>query len=249
MSGHSKWSQIKYKKAITDAKKSKIFSKLARIITLATREKGGNPETNATLRLAIEKAKSMNMPADNVERAIKRGTGGAEGIIMEELLYEAYGPGGVAIILEGITDNKRRTVAEIKHILGQYGGKLAEGSSVLWMFDKKGVIEIGASDMPSIDKPSLEMIAIESGADDLVWREGNILEFYSAPEKMEGSKKNLGKEKIIIDSSSLSWIAKNTLATNDPKTREQLNKLFDALDEQEDINDIYSNLADQIWLF
>lgn len=244
MSGHSKWSQIKYKKAITDAKKSKIFSKLARIITLAARDKGGNPETNATLRLAIDRAKSMNMPAENIERAIKRGTGKLDGMVMEEIIYEAYGPGGVAIILEGITDNRNRTISEIKHIISQYGGKLAESSSVLWMFNKKGSIEIKASEIALKNKDDLELIAIESGADDLAWRGEDILEIYAPAEKLEETKKNLEREQIPIGSSSLDWVAKTPITIDDQKTKEQLNRLFEALDEQEDVNDIYSNLAE-----
>ena len=138
MSGHSKWHNIKFKKELVDKKRGKIFSKISRLITIATKEKGTDPETNPKLKLAIEKAKEVNMPKDNIEKAVKRGTGQAEGAQMEEILYEAYGPAGVALIIEGITDNKNRTIAEIRHILIKFGGKLAESGSVRYMFDKKG---------------------------------------------------------------------------------------------------------------
>lgn len=255
MSGHSKWSQIKHKKALTDAKKGKIFSKLARIITLAAREKGGDPAKNSGLRLAIEKAKSMNMPSENIERAIKRGIGKIEGIKMEKIVYEAYGPGGIALILEGITDNKNRTIPEVKRILSQNGGKLAEGGSVIWMFDKKGAIEVKLSESPFKTQEELEMAVIDSGAEDMHWRaptpnfdiggrEEDILEIYMPIEKLEEIKKNLEKQGVKIGSSSLDWVPKNPIVIDDQKAKEQIDKLFESLDEYEDINEIYSNLAE-----
>ncbi len=140
MSGHSKWSQIKHKKAITDAKKGKVFSKIARMISVAAREGGGDPSANYKLRMIIDKAKTVNMPGDNVDRAIKKGTGGLEGVKMEEFTYEAYGPGGIALIIEGITDNKNRTLSEIKHLLSSQSGKFAETGSVSFLFQKKGIV-------------------------------------------------------------------------------------------------------------
>lgn len=244
MSGHSKWSQIKHKKALTDAKKGKIFSKLARIITLAAREKGGNPETNSALRLTIEKAKVMNMPAENIERAIKKGAGETEDVKMEEVIYEAYGPGNIALIIEGITDNKNRTLSEVKHILLQADGKLAEGGSVIWMFDKKGTIEVRLLESPFETKEELELAVIDSGAEDMAWHEENILGICMPVEKLEEIKKNLEKQEIKISSSSLDWIPKNPIIIDDTKTKERIDKLFEALDEHDDINEIYSNLAE-----
>jgi len=244
MSGHSKWSQIKHKKALTDAKKSKIFGKIAKLITIATREKGGNPETNSGLRLAIDKARSMNMTADNIERAIKRGTGEIEGVRMEEILYEAYGPGGIALIIEGITDNKNRTLSETRHILSQNNSKLAENGSVIWLFDKRFLLEIKLTDNNSKTKEDLELIAIESGAEDFNWLENNSLKIFASPDKLDEIKDNLEKQNIIIDSSTLEWIPKNPLPINDQKVKEQINKVFEALDEHDDINEIYSNLKE-----
>lgn len=239
MSGHSKWSQIKHKKAITDAKKSKIFGKLARVITLATRDKGGNPDTNAALRLAIENARSFNMPTDNIERAIKRGTGEIEGAAMEEVSYDAYGPGNVALIVKGITDNKNRTLSEVRHILTQYGGKLAEGG-VSWLFDRKGVIEISANENSDKTKENLEMLTIEAGAEDIIWKE-NILNIYVQPENLEAVKNNLEKAGLKIASVLLDLIPKTPIEITDEKIKNQLEKLLDALDEHDDVNEIYTN--------
>lgn len=179
MSGHSKWKNVKYRKEMVDKKRGKIFSKISRLISVAAKEKGGDPETNPKLKLSIEKAKELNMPKENIERAIKRGTGQLAGAKIEEVFYEAYGPAGVALIIEGISDNKNRTLAEIKHILSRFNGKLADSGSVRYLFDKKGE----------------------------------------------------------------DWLAKYPLEV-DQKTKEQLEKLFEALDENEDIQEIYSNLKD-----
>lgn len=242
MSGHSKWSQIKHKKAITDAKKSKIFGKLARIITLAAKGKGGNPETNAPLRLAIDNARSLNMPADNIERAIKRGTGEIEGVVMEEVSYDAYGPGNVALIITGITDNKNRTLGEVRNILNKLNGKLAEGG-VGWLFDKKGVIELSTEENSGKNKDELELAVIEAGAEDIKW-DDNILKIYTQPENFEATKKNLEKTGLKIASSSLDLIPKTPIEITDEKIKNQLEKLLDALDEHDDVNEIYSNLKE-----
>lgn len=240
MSGHSKWSKIKYKKVLTDAKKGQIFSKLSRIITVAAKEKGGDPETNPKLRLAIEQARKFNLPSENIERAIKRGLGEIEGIKMEEFLYEAYAPAGIALIITGITDNKNRTLSEIKNILLKYGGKLAEAGSVSYLFERKGVISIDTSDQ-TINNQDLELIAIEAGAEDLKIRNG-LLEVYSKIEDLEKVKRNLEEKNISLESSSIDWVAKNEIEITDLKTKEQLNKLFEALDENDDVSEIYSNL-------
>ncbi len=242
MSGHSKWSQIKHKKAITDGKKSKIFGKLARLITLAVRDKGDNPEINATLRLAIDKAKQMNMPIDNIERAIKRGSGEMAGAQIEEVTYDAYGPGNIALIIEGITDNKNRTLSEIRNILTKHNGKLAEGG-VQWLFDKKGVIELSAEENNGKNKEELELSVIEAGAEDIIWQDNN-LKIYTLPENFEITKNNLEKTGLKIDSSSLDLIPKTPIEITDEKIRNQLEKLLDALDENDDVNEIYSNLKD-----
>jgi len=241
MSGHSKWSQIKHKKALTDAKKGKLFSKLAKVISLLAKN-DNNIETNPSLRMAVEKAKSVNMPAENVERAIKKSSGEIEGVKMEEVIYEVYGPGGSALILEGITNNKNRTVAEIKHILNRCNGKLAETGSVSWLFNKKGLLEIQTDENKDKIKDDLELIAIESGADDFEWLQNNTFLIYTSVDKLEEIKKYLENKQIKISSSALDLIPKNPVKIDDPKIREQFDKLFEELDEHDDINEIYSNL-------
>ena len=239
MSGHSHWSSIKHKKGAEDAKRGRIFSKLARQISVAAKEKGGDPETNASLRLVIERAKGFNMPKDNIERAIKKGTGELAGEKLEEITYEVYGPGGIAIIIEGITDNKNRAYGEIKRILNQSSAKLANEGSVKWMFDRKGTITIDNSES-KINKEELELKVIECGAEDIYWHE-NILDIYTKPEDLEKTKKNLEEKNIKTESASLDWVAKDMVAL-DEKDKKTAEKLFEALDENEAVQDIYSNL-------
>jgi len=244
MSGHSHFSSIKYKKAITDAKRGKIFSKLARQISVAVREKGSDPETNSGLRLVIEKAKSVNMPKDNVERAIKKGTGELAEEKLEEVIYEAYGPKGMAIIIEGITDNKNRALGEVKQILNQAGGKLADSGSVKWMFERKGAItiEIPKSEIRNPKfKESLELKVIEAGADDIYWH-NDILDVYTKIGDLEKVKKNLENQGIKIESASLDWVAKDEIELEE-KEKKAAEKLFELLDESETVQEIYSNLS------
>ena len=243
MSGHSHAKTILHKKQITDAKRGKIFSKLARQISVAVKEKGKDPETNSALRLVIEKAKKYNMPKDNVERAIKRGSGEIEAEKLEEVIYEAYGPGKIAIIIEGITDNKNRALGEIKQILAQNNGKLAGSGSVKWMFERKGVITLRITnnyEYTNKNKEELELKLIEAGAEDIYWH-NDILDIYTKPEELEKVKKNLENQEIKIESVSLEWIAKDTFDA-DEKTHKVVEKLFEALDESETVQEIYSNL-------
>ncbi|MBI4837167.1 MAG: YebC/PmpR family DNA-binding transcriptional regulator [Candidatus Portnoybacteria bacterium] len=240
MSGHSKWSQIKHKKAITDAKKGKVFSKIARMISVAVREGGGDPNANYKLRMIIDKAKAVNMPSDNVERAVKKGTGALEGVGMEEFTYEAYGPGGIALIIEGITDNKNRALSEIKHLLSSQGGKFAETGSVSFLFQKKGVVIINNKEK-KIDNEGLELKAIDAGAEDLKWQDENILEINTRPEDLEKIKTIFKQADIVIESSSLDWVPVTEISVEDEKTKNQIEKLMEALDECDDVNEIYSN--------
>ena len=238
MSGHSKWSQIKHKKGISDVKKGKIFSKLTRIITIATRQKGGDIETNSSLRMAAEKARSFNMPQENIERAIKKGTGEIEGVKFEEFLMEAYGPEGIALIIEGTTDNKNRTISEIKFLLSEHNGKMAQSGSVLWLFERRGQISL-LRDQKT--KEEMELAAIDAGAEDLNWSDENNLEVYTRPEELEKVKKNLEKNNFPPVESSLVWSPKNKIKIDSDKTKEQLEKLFEKLEEHDDVNEIYSN--------
>lgn len=236
MSGHSKWAQIKHKKAITDAKKSKIFSKLAALITIAAREKGGDASMNPKLRLAVEKARAMNMPMGNIERAIKRGTGEIEAGNLEELLLEAYGPGGKAILISAITDNKNRALAEIKHILNEYGGKFASSGSVRWMFEEKGKIILENQKL----NEDTELKIIEAGAEDIKVERGEII-ILTKPGDLELVKQEIIKAKMGISEINLDFIPKTSEKISEEE-RGAYEKLFEALDEQQDVEEIYSNI-------
>lgn len=238
MSGHSHWHSIKHQKSAADQKRGKIFSKLSREISIAAKEKGGDSETNPSLRLAIEKAKEFNMPKDNIERAIKKGTGELEGDKLESVVFEAYGPGGIALIITGITDNKNRTFSEIKQILGQHSGKLANEGSVKWLFERKGCVTIKLRS--SSNKEKLELKAIESGAEDIYWH-NNLLDIYTKPEELEKVRKTLEEKEIKTETASLDWVAKEEIDA-DQKTKESCEKLFESLDENDAVQEIYSNL-------
>jgi len=240
MSGHSKWTQIKRQKAVTDARKGKVFSRLSKIITLAAK-KGGDPEMNPALRIAIEKAKQANMPFDNIERAVKKGTGELAGAKIEEVMYEAYGPGGVALIIECATDNSNRTVSEIKHILSANGGRLGEAGSVKWMFSRLGYIEIEKKDQ-SASQEELGAAIIDSGAEDFNMLD-DIAVVYIKTENLYKAKNNLQKNNIKISDTGFEWIAKNRIKMEDEKISGQIEKLFEELEEQEDVTGVYSNLA------
>lgn len=237
MSGHSHFKTIKIQKGIADAKKGKIFSKIGRLISIAVKEAGGDPVTNSKLRIAIDQAKKFNMPKENIERSIKKGTGELAGEKLEEVSFEGFGPGGIAFIIEGITDNKNRTLGEIKTVLNQNGGKLAGEGAIRWMFNRKGTIAINCEIRA---KEEIELLAIEMGAEDVFWYD-NLLDIYTKPEDLEKIKKGLEEKQIKIESASLGWVAKEEIRVSD-KEKETSQKLFEALDESDDINDIYSNL-------
>lgn len=236
MSGHSHFKTIKAQKELADAKRGRIFSKLARVITIAVKEKGLDPTTNSKLKTAIERAKQFNMPKENIERAIKRGTGELAGENLEEFSFEGFGPAGISIIIEGITDNKNRTLGEIKSILSQYGGKMAGEGAVKWMFYRRGVIIVNSEGKP---KEELELMAVEAGAEDIL-KDKDTLNVYTKPEDLERVKKILEEKKLKIESSSLEWSAKEEI-TIDDEGKEAAQKLFEALDENDAIQDIYSN--------
>ncbi len=240
MSGHSKWAQIKRQKEAADVKKGKVFSKLSKMITIAARS-GGDPEFNPALRVAIEKAKRENMPSDNIEKAIKRGTGKLEGTKIEEVLYEAYGPGGIALIIECTTDNSNRTVSEIKHILSTNNSRLAEIGSVRWMFNRFGYLEIEKKNL-SVDQDELEVAIIESGAEDFELLD-DVVVVYTKPEDLYKVKNSLEKSGIKIGDFGFEWKAKNRISVEDEKIVGQIEKLFGELEEQEDVNEVYSNLV------
>jgi len=236
MSGHSHAKTVMATTMANAAKKGKIFSKMGRLITIAAKD-GGDPATNFKLKSAKKKKKNFDMPKENIERAIKKGTGELAGEVLEEVVFEGFGPGGIALIMEGITDNTNRTLTEIKVILNQNNGKMAGEGAVKWMFDRKGLIIIPRGEK---SKEDLEMLAIEAGADDVKWQDDN-LEIYSKPEDLEKIKKVIEEKNIKISSSSLDYVPKEEVELGE-KEKEQAEKLFNALDENDAINNIYSNL-------
>lgn len=239
MSGHNKWANIKVRKEAMDKKRGKVFSKMAKFIEISAR-KGGDPVTNPSLRMAIDKARSYNMPNDNIQRAIKKGSGeGKDSTQLEEIVYEAYGPEGSQLIIEVITDNKNRTLSEIRHILDVHGGRLAENGSVKWNFGQMGMIRI---DKNKIRKPieEMELAIIDAGAEDIKLN-GDVLEIKTLPESLEKAKEAIKKENIEIEDSGLEWVAKNEVDVLEA-SKERVEKLFEALDENDDVNEIYSNV-------
>ncbi|MFA5431330.1 MAG: YebC/PmpR family DNA-binding transcriptional regulator [Candidatus Paceibacterota bacterium] len=237
MSGHSHFHNIKIKKGAEDAKRSKIFSKLSKEISVAARDGGSDTVFNAKLRSVVEKAKSMNMPADSIDKAVKKGSGELEGFTLEEFLLEAYGPGGSAIMIEGITDNKNRSLGEIKLIINQRGGKTVNEGGIKWMFEKKGVVSIDAINK---NKEELELTAIEAGAEDIEWQE-DTLYVYVKTEDLEKTKKTLEERGLKILSSNLEWVPNETLSVDDA-TRERFQNFFEALDEHDDVQNVYTNI-------
>lgn len=236
MAGHSKWAQIKRKKAVADAKKGKLFTKLIREITIAVRQGGGNPDGNPRLRLAIDQARAANMPMENIERAIKKATGELEGSQYEEIIYEGYGPGGVAILIEAVTDNKNRTVSELRHIFSRHGGRLAESGSVNWMFDRKGIITIEKS---VINEDDLIMLALDAGADDVIV-ESDYYEVQTSIENFEKVRKNLLEKNVKIENASLQYVPQNLMKI-EGKENETVLKLLEILEDHDDVQNVYTN--------
>ncbi len=237
MSGHSHFHNIKIKKGAEDAKRSKIFSKLSKEISVAAKDGGSDTTFNAKLRSVVEKAKAMNMPADSIDKAVKKGSGELEGFTYEEFLLEAYGPGGSAVMIEGITDNKNRSLGEIKLIINQKGGKTVNEGGIKWMFEKKGVISINAENK---NKEDLELIGIEAGAEDIEWQE-DTLYLYVKSEDLEKTKKSLEEKGLKIESAVLEWVPNENMTVDD-NTREKFEKFFEALDEHDDVQNIYTNI-------
>jgi len=237
MSGHSKWASIKHKKAATDSKRGKIFTKLIKEITIAARNAGGNVDANPRLRLAISKAKGANMPANNIDRAIKKGTGELEGVNYEEIVYEGYGPAGIAVYVEAVTDNKNRTTAEIRNIFTKYGGNMAGAGSVAWMFEKKGYFSIAKG---TIEEDALMTIALDNGAEDLT-TEGDAFEVKTLPQDFENVKKALEEKSIATESAELTMIPKSTVKIGEQTKAKQLLALIDNLEENDDVQNVYAN--------
>lgn len=236
MSGHSKWATIKRKKGATDAKRGKIFSKLIKEITVAAKMGGGDPDGNPRLRTAIDAAKAQNMPHDNISRAVKKGTGELEGVNYEEITYEAYGPAGVAILIEVMTDNKNRTVAEIRHLLSKGGGNMGESGSVAWVFSKKGSISI---DKSTVSEEALMETALEAGAEDIQDSEDSF-EITTDPADFEKVVDALKAKNIPLLSSSVTMVPQNYVKLTGDSAEKML-KLMDALEDHDDVQNVYAN--------
>jgi YebC/PmpR family DNA-binding regulatory protein len=237
MSGHSKWHTIKHKKGALDAKRGKIFTKLIKEITVAARTGGsGDVDANARLRKAVNDAKAQNMPIDTITRAIKRGTGELEGVNYEEITYEGYGIGGVAVMVETMTDNRNRTVAELRHLFSKNGGNLGESGSVAWMFDKKGYIVV---DKDAKAEDELFEIALEAGADDMQ-TEDDVFEIYTAPENFDAVHEAIKAAGIEPQAAEVSMIPQNYTALEGTDAKQML-KLYEALDDHDDVQKVYAN--------
>lgn len=237
MAGHSKWANIKHKKGATDAKRGKIFTRLIKEITVAARGGGGDPDGNPRLRSAIAAAKAENMPKDNINRAIKKGTGEIEGEVYDEILYEGYGPGGVAVLVECMTDNRNRTVADVRHAFSKNNGNLGESGCVAWMFEKKGQIIIeaeGTTEDELMDK------ALEAGAEDMV-DQGDVFQVLTAPEDFDAVREALEKDGLAFVEASLAMVPKNTVDVTEEKVGKSLLKLLAMLEEHDDVQDVHSN--------
>jgi YebC/PmpR family DNA-binding regulatory protein len=239
MSRHSKWSKIKHQKGAEDQKRGVIFTKLAKLITLAAKEGGPDPKMNFKLRLAIEEAKGENLPKENIERAIEKGVGGKEGEQIEEVLYEGFLPGGVAIIIESLTNNRNRTSGEIKHFLLKHGGSLGAQNSVSWMFKRVGAIKIGKSG--ALNKDDFELQLIENGAEEII-REDDELVVLTKSEDLQKMRAWLEGKGLTIKYAGLEWEAKEKIKAEDRALREKLENIFEEMEESEEINNYFTNL-------
>jgi YebC/PmpR family DNA-binding regulatory protein len=237
MSGHNKWSKIKRQKGIEDAKKGQVYTKLTREIIMAAREGGADLESNFKLKLAIAKAREASMPKDNIERAIERGAGAGDGVVLEELTLEGYGPSGTAILIQTVSDNRNRVVQEIRNVFNKQGGTMGSAGSVAWMFDSRGIITVDIEDK---DKDELELIAIDAGAEDVKIVDSSM-EIYTKPTELELVKKSLEKSSVAISSAELSMIPK-TLIDAEDKAAIQTMKLLEKMEELDDVQKVYTNV-------
>jgi YebC/PmpR family DNA-binding regulatory protein len=237
MSGHSKWSTIKRKKGAEDAKRGKIFTRIAREITVAAREGGGDPGTNPALRLAVDKARTANMPKDNIERAIKRGTGELEGGQLEEICYEGYAPHGAALLVQCLTDNRNRTLADVRRVFNRSGGNMAEAGAVTWMFDTKGYLTVARDDL---DPDEIFMMAVDAGAEDVEVSD-DFVEVYTQPSDLHAVRESLVGDGLIIEGAELSQVPKTTMTLGEKETL-QIMTMIEDLEELDDVQQVYSNL-------
>ncbi|MHC4206728.1 MAG: YebC/PmpR family DNA-binding transcriptional regulator [Planctomycetota bacterium] len=237
MAGHSHWAGIKHKKAAVDAKRGKAWSKIARMIIVAAKQGGGDPATNLSLRYAIDKAKASNMPKDTIEKAVKKGTGELEGTSFEEVLYEGYGPSGVAIMVEALTDNRNRTGPEVKRLFEKHGGSFGASGCVNWMFTKKGLITVNVA---NVDEEQLLEIALNAGADDMQ-AVGEVFEITCEPAAYEELKKTLEENEIPIEVAEISMVPQSTIDISDEQTAKKIISLMEAFEDHDDVQNTYAN--------
>jgi YebC/PmpR family DNA-binding regulatory protein len=238
VSGHSKWSTIKHKKGAADAKRGKLFSKLSRAIMVAAKEGGADPATNLALQNAVEKARSYSMPKDNIERAVAKGAGeGTDGASFETVVYEGYGPEGVAVIVEALTDNRNRTASEVRHMFSKHGGNLGATGAVAWQFERRGVVLVAADD---VDEDELVLAAADAGAED-VERDGETFVVSSSPDELTAVRQALETAGYTLESVGLSMVPKTTVAIGDESTAKQVVRLVEGLEDNDDVQDVYAN--------
>ena len=238
MSGHSKWSSIKHKKGAADAKRGQLFSKLSRAIIVAARDGGPDPDGNIALANAVEKARANSMPKDNIERAIARGTGaGPDGQAYEQIVYEGYGPSGVAVLVEALTDNRNRTASEVRHAFSKHDGNLGTSGAVAWLFERRGIVLV---DGDSADEDELMLAAAEGGADD-VERDGSSLRVVCAPEHLSGVREAIEAAGIAVESADVTMLPKTTVAVEDEAAAKKVLRLMDTLEDNDDVQDVYAN--------
>jgi YebC/PmpR family DNA-binding regulatory protein len=237
MSGHSKWSTIKRQKGANDAKRGAMFTKVAREVAVAARQGGGDPDANYRLRLAMEKARAINMPADNIKRAIEKATGGGEGEQYEEIVYEGYGPGGVAVLVEAATDNRNRTAAEVRSIFAKTGGQLAGSGAVAWQFEPRGLIAIPKD---GVDADEVALAAIDAGAEDVDTDSDDRIEVFTSPADLEGVRKALEGAGVAVESAESTMIARTTVELDGSKARQNL-RLVELLEELDDVQRVTAN--------
>jgi YebC/PmpR family DNA-binding regulatory protein len=238
VSGHSKWSSIKHKKGAADAKRGKLFSKLSRAIIVAARDGGPDPASNLALANAIEKARSYSMPKDNIERAIARGSGAeADAAAFEQVVYEGYGPNGVAVIVEALTDNRNRTASDVRHVFAKNDGNLGGSGTVTWLFERRGIVLVDAE---AADEDELMLAAAEGGADD-VSRDGSSFQVVSPPEQLSAVREAIETAGIAVESAELTMVPKTTVEVEEEGAATKVLRLIDALEENDDVQDVYSN--------
>ncbi len=238
MSGHNKWSTIKHKKGRADAKRGKLFTKLIREITVSARESGGDVESNPRLRAAVASAKASNMPADNIKRAIQRGTGEIPGVVYEEVQYEGYGPGGAAVLLQTLTDNRNRTTPEVRHIFTKNGGNLGENGCVSWLFTRKGLLLVARTD--ELDEDTLLEQALEAGAEDLDTTDSDYYRVYTAPEELHMVKESLEAGGVVVEGAEID-MEPSTTQKLEGKKAAQMIRLMEAFEDQDDVQNVWAN--------